>query len=76
MMNTVQIKDSKLIRDIHSKAVLNTDRAALNNYYDKKEIVKKQCEEQSETKRKITQLEEEMREIKNLLIEIADLRKK
>jgi gamma-glutamyl:cysteine ligase YbdK (ATP-grasp superfamily) len=75
-MNTVQIKDSKLIRDIHSKAVLNTDRAELDNYYIKKEIAKKQCEEQSETKRKISQLEEEMREIKHLLIEIADLRKK
>jgi gamma-glutamyl:cysteine ligase YbdK (ATP-grasp superfamily) len=75
-MNTVQIKDSKLIRDIHSKAVLNTDRAELDNYYVKREIAKKQCEEQSETKRKISQLEEEMREIKHLLIEIADLRKK
>jgi hypothetical protein len=75
-MNTVQIKDSKLVRDIHSKAVLNTDRAELDNYYVKREIAKKQCEEQSETKLKISQLEEEMREIKNLLIEIADLRKK
>jgi hypothetical protein len=75
-MQTVQIKDSKLVRDIHSKAVLNTDRAELDNYYVKREIAKKQCQEQSETKLKISQLEEEMREIKNLLIEIADLRKK
>jgi hypothetical protein len=75
-MNTVQIRDSKLVRDIHSKAVLNTDRAALNSYYDKKEIVKKQNEDQSETKRKLIRLEEEMQEIKLLLLEIADLRKK
>jgi len=75
-MNTVQIRDSKLVRDIHSKAVLNTDRAALNSYYDKKEIVKKQNEDQSETKRKLIRLEEEMQEIKILLLEIADLRKK
>jgi hypothetical protein len=75
-MQTVQIKDSKLVRDIHSKAVLNTDRAELDNYYVKREIAKKQCQEQLETKLKISQLEEEMREIKNLLIEIADLRKK
>jgi hypothetical protein len=61
---------------MHSKAVLNTDRAALNNYYDKKEIVKKQNEDQSETKRKLIRLEEEMQEIKLLLLEIADLRKK
>jgi hypothetical protein len=75
-MNTVQIKDSKLVRDIHSKAVLNTDRAELDNYYVKREIAKKQYEEQSDTKKKLTQLEEEMREIKSLLLEIADLRKK
>jgi hypothetical protein len=75
-MNTVQIKDTRLVRDIHSKAVLNTDRAELNNYYAKKEIVKKQQEDQTETKIKLSQLEEDMREIKKLLFEIADLRKK
>jgi hypothetical protein len=74
-MNTVQIKDSKLVRDIHSKAVLNTDRAELNNYYAKKEIAKKQQEEQTETKIKLSQLEEDMKEIKELLFEIANLRK-
>jgi uncharacterized protein (UPF0276 family) len=75
-MTTVQIKDSKLVRDIHSKAVLNTDKAALNDYYAKKEIAKKQCEEQIETKEKLAQLEQEMKEIKNLLVEIANLRVK
>lgn len=75
-MTTVQIKDTRLVRDIHSKAVLNTDRTELNNYYAKKEIAKKQHEEQTETKLKLSQLEEDMREIKQLLFEIADLRKK
>jgi uncharacterized protein (UPF0276 family) len=74
-MAIVQIKDTKLVRDVHSKAVLNTDRTALNDYYMKKEIAKKQCEEQVETKEKLAQLEQEMKEIKNLLIEIANLRK-
>ena len=74
-MTTVQIKDTKLIRDIHSKAVLNTDRTALNEYYVKKEIAKKQNKEQLETKEKLAQLEKDMMEIKQLLIEIADFRK-
>jgi gamma-glutamyl:cysteine ligase YbdK (ATP-grasp superfamily) len=74
-MNTVQIKDSKLVRDVYSKAVLNTNRAEIDEYYMKKEIAKKQCEEKSETKLKISQLEQEMREIKQILLEIADLRK-
>jgi hypothetical protein len=74
-MTTVQIKDTKLIRDIHSKAVLNTDRTALNEYYVKKEIAKKQNKEQLETKEKLAQLEKDMMEIKQLLIEIANFRK-
>lgn len=74
-MSIVQIKDSKLVRDTHSKAVLNTDRQALNEYYMKKEISKKQQEETVETKQRIAKLEQDMQEIKSLLIEIANLRK-
>ena len=64
-----------LIRDMNSKAVLNTDKAGLNDYMIKREIAKKQQEEQSETKMRLAQLEEDMTEIKNLLIEIAGMRK-
>ena len=71
----VRIKDTSLVRDIHSKAVLNTDKAGLNDYMMKREIAKKQQEEQSETKMRLAQLEEDMNEIKNLLIEIAGMRK-
>lgn len=74
-METIQIKDTKLVRDIHSKAILNTDRVGLQEYYVKKEIAKKQQCEQLETKQKLQQLEQEMAEIKILLQEIASLRK-
>lgn len=71
-----KVKDhSHLIRDMNSKAVLNTDKAGLNDYMMKREIAKKQKEEQSETKMRLAQLEEDMTEIKNLLIEIAGMRK-
>ena len=71
-----KVKDhNHLIRDIQSKAVLNTDKAGLNDYMMKREIAKKQQEEQSETKMRLAQLEEDMTEIKNLLIEIAGMRK-
>jgi hypothetical protein len=74
-MNTVKIPDTKLIRDIHSKALLNTDREGLNEYLMKKEISKKQQSEQNETKIRLLKLEEDMTEIKCLLKEIAELRK-
>jgi hypothetical protein len=71
-----KVKDhNHLIRDINSKAVLNTDKAGLNDYMMKREIAKKQKEEQSETKMRLAQLEQDMSEIKNMLIEIAQMRK-
>jgi len=71
-----KVKDhNHLIRDINSKAVLNTDKAGLSDYMMKREIAKKQKEEQSETKMRLAQLEQDMTEIKNMLIEIAQMRK-
>ena len=71
-----KVKDhNHLIRDMNSKAVLNTDKAGLNDYMMKRDIAKKHQEEQSETKMRLAQLEEDMTEIKNLLIEIAGMRK-
>ncbi len=71
----VRIQDTALVRDIHSKAVLNTDKAGLNDYLMKREIAKKQQAEQSETKIRLAKLEEDMSEIKSLLQDIANMRK-
>lgn len=74
-MALVQIKDNQsLVRDIHSKAVLSTDKTALNEYLLKREIAKKQNEEKEETKLRLKKLEEDMNDIKSLLIEIAQIK--
>jgi hypothetical protein len=75
-MTVVAIKDNnKLVRDIHSKAVLNTDRNGLNEYLMKRELAKKEIFEKTETKERLAKLENDMQDIKNLLIEIAASRK-
>jgi len=75
-MSIVAIKDNdKLVRDTHSKAVLNTDRNGLNEYMMKRELAKKEKKEKSETKERLAKLESDMQDIKQLLIEIAALRK-
>ena len=75
-MTLVVIKEnSKLIRDTHSKAVLNTDKNGLNEYLMKRQLAKQELEEKNETKMRLAQLETDMRDIKNLLVEIAALRK-
>jgi len=75
-MSIVAIKDhKKLVRDINSKAILNTDKAGLQEYYAKREFIKKEQEEKMNTKERLAKIESEMQDIKNLLIEIAALRK-
>ena len=60
-----------LVRDIHSKAVLNTDKLGLQEYLQKRELAKKELLEKNETKQRLEKIEEEMAEIKYLLREIA-----
>ena len=75
MTTHVRIEDTALIRDIHSKAILNTDRTGLNEYLMKREIAKKQQAEQVANKDRLDKLENDMSEIKSLLRDIAEMRK-
>ena len=68
----VRIEDTALIRDIHSKAILNTDKAGLNNYLMKREIAKKQQAEQIQTKDRLDKIENDMSDIKNLLVQLVN----
>lgn len=74
MSDYVKIQDSNYVRDIHSKAILNTDRKALDEYLMKKEIAKKQNEESEETKMRLNLIEKEMQEVKQLLIDLKNMR--
>jgi len=67
-----KVKDhDNLIRDMNSKAVLNTDKDGLRNYLEQRDIAKKELLEKTETKQCLAKIEEEMAEIKFLLREIA-----
>lgn len=70
----VKVENSSFVRDIHSKALLNTDTKGRDEYLMKRELAKKQQAEQNETKQKIDKLEEDVAEIKSLLREIAQMR--
>lgn len=65
---------NNLIRDMNSKAVLNTDKEGLQDYLRKREVAKKQQEEQIETKNRLAKIEQDMSEIKTLLHNIANSR--
>jgi uncharacterized protein (UPF0276 family) len=66
---------NNLVRDTSSGAVLNTDRTGLQEYYRRRELAKKELLEREENKMRLQKMEEEMQEIKELLKEIAMIRK-
>ena len=70
-MKQVKIPDTSFVRDIHSKAILNTDRKGLNEYLMKREIAKKQQNEKFETKDRLDKLEQDIQEIKELILKLS-----
>lgn len=70
-MKQVKIPDTSFVRDIHSKAILNTDRKGLNEYLMKRDIAKKQQSEKIETKERLNKLEQDIQEIKELLLKLS-----
>ncbi len=70
-MKQVQIPDTTFVRDIHSKAILNTDRKGLSDYLMKKEIAKKQQIEKNESKERLDRLEQDIQEIKEILLKLS-----
>jgi len=75
-MSIVKVENQKhLVRDTTSGAILNTDKSGLQEYYRRRELAKKEIADREETKQRLAKMEEEMQEIKNLLKEIAMIRK-
>jgi len=64
-MTKVRITDTQYVRDIHSKAILNTNRAQLDEYKVKKNMMAKVNE--------INTLKEEVSEIKDTMSKILAL---
>jgi len=70
-MKQVQIPDTPYVRDIHSKAILNTNKKGLNEYLMKRDIARKQKGEQDLTKERLEKLENDIQEIKELLLKMS-----
>ena len=74
-METVQTENQSYVREIHSKALLNTDRVALENHRQRKKFIDDQAKEWQMMKSKVDELNtvrEEMLEIKSLLRELLN----
>ena len=70
--NLVQVEDAPFVRDIHSKSILNTDIVGLQNYYVQRDLYKKEQAEKMQASNRLTKLEEDMSEIKILMLQLLD----
>ena len=74
-MEVVQTEDRSFVRDLHSKALINTDRVALENHRKRKKIEIQQARkwQQMETKvEELNNMRNEILEIKGLLQEVLN----
>ena len=75
MMKVIQTENNSFVRDLHSKALINTDRIALENHRRKKQLETQQAQRLQEMEIKVEELvtvKDEMLEIKSLLQKLVN----
>ena len=75
MMKAIQTEDKSFVRDLHSKALINTDRVALENHRKKRQIEIQQAQKWHQMEIKVEELNNmrnEILEIKGLLQEVLN----
>ena len=74
-MKVVQTENKSFVRDLHSKALINTDRVALENHRRRRQIEIHQVKKTQQMENKIEELNNmrnEILEIKGLLQEVLN----
>ena len=74
-MNVIQTENNSFVRDLHSKALINTDRIALENHRKKRQVEVQQAQRLQEMEIKVEELvtvKDEMLEIKSLLQKLVN----
>jgi len=74
-MKVIQTEDTSFVRDLHSKALINTDRVALENHRKKRQIKIQQAQKWQQMEIKVEELNNmrnEILEIKGLLQEVLN----
>ena len=68
-MEVIQTEDTSFVRDLHSKALINTDRVALENHRKKRQIEIQQTQKWQQMETKV----EELNNMRNEILEIRGL---
>tara|TARA_Y100000114_G_scaffold56107_1_gene51358 strand:- start:212 stop:445 length:234 start_codon:yes stop_codon:yes gene_type:complete len=65
-------EDRDLVRDMHSKAIINTNKSAYLAAVQRKKVFQQQKDELRDATREINILKCEMHEIKSLLVKLVE----
>ena len=68
-MEVIQTENTIFVRDLHSKALINTDRVALENHRKRKQIEIQQAQKWQQMEIKV----EELHNVRNEILEIKSL---
>jgi cell shape-determining protein MreC len=68
----VRVNNTEMVRDTESMALLNTNITEKNEYYAKARLLKNQKDELNKVNTEISELKNEMNDIKSLLKQLID----
>lgn len=74
MSHYIKIANTELVRDLDTKAVLNTDRQALEEFERNRRKILSDRKNSQETKQRLEQLEKDMNDIKTMLMELKSMK--
>lgn len=75
-VQTVQIQNTELVRDMKTNAVLNTDVEGLRRYRLNRQRILASKKTEHDTKERLSFLEQEMASLKQIISEITSLKGK
>lgn len=73
-MNTVKITNSEFVRDMDTRAVLNTDTQGLSRYKANRRNMIRQNLESIDTKERLQSIERDMEALRTMLSELVSIR--
>lgn len=74
MSQYVKIKNTEFVRDMNTKAVLNTDQQSFIEFERQRQKILTDKKTVQETKQRLEQIENDMADVKALLLELKQLK--
>jgi hypothetical protein len=71
-MQLLKVQGTKLVRDTRSGAIINQDKTGLDDYLARRRGMESQKEEINKVKSHITEMKQDMTEIKSLLLKLLE----